>query len=108
MPPATVIRSYSSEDPVLEPDPALDPEGYDRICQDDPGAPNCRSPLYWPAPQMILSTKQGMHRFSWDLRYEPIGEEPRAGSATGAVPGHTYPVAGTPWAPPGSTPCASR
>ncbi|MEZ4416126.1 MAG: glycoside hydrolase [Gemmatimonadota bacterium] len=98
----TVIRSYSSDDPRLEPDPALDPAGYDRICQEDPTAPNCRVPLYWPAPQMVLSTRRGMHRFSWDLRYEPLGDEPRAGGgATGAVPGHTYPRVDAPWAPPG-------
>ena len=99
----TVIRSYSSDDPVLEPDPALDPQGYDRICRADPTAPNCRVPLYWPAPQMVLSTDAGMHRFSWDLHFEPLGEEPRAGGgATGAVPGHTYPAVDAPWAPPGS------
>jgi len=97
-----VIRSLSSDDPVLEPDPALDLEGYDRICQQDPTAPNCRVPLYWPAPQMVLSTRKGMHRFSWDLRFEPFGAEPRAGGgATGAVPGHTYPSVRAPWAPPG-------
>jgi photosystem II stability/assembly factor-like uncharacterized protein len=98
----TVVRSYSSEDPVLEPDPALDPDGYDRICRRDPTAPNCRVPLYWPAPQMVPSTQRGMHRFSWDLHYEPIGDEPRAGGgATGAVPGHTYPRVEAPWVPPG-------
>lgn len=97
-----VVRSLSSEDPVLTPDPALDPAGYDKICQQDPNAPNCRVPLYWPAPQMVLSTKRGMHRFSWDLHYEPLGEEPRAGGgATGAVPGHTYPNVRSPWAAPG-------
>jgi len=43
-----------------------------------------------------------MHRFSWDLHFEPIGEEPRAGGgATGAVPGRTYPRVDAPWAPPG-------
>ncbi len=98
----TVVRSLSSNDPVLTPDPALDPLGYDKICQKDPGAPNCRIPLYWPAPQMVLSTKKGMHRFSWDLHFEPIGEEPRAGGgARGAVPGRTYPSVESPWAPPG-------
>ncbi|MGD2122574.1 MAG: glycoside hydrolase [Gemmatimonadota bacterium] len=97
-----VIRSLSSDDPVLEPDPALDPEGYDKICQEDPAAPNCRVPLYWPAPQMVLSTQKGMHRFSWDLHYEPLGDEPRAGGgATGAVPGRTYPRVQSPWAAPG-------
>jgi hypothetical protein len=98
----TVVRSLSSNDPVLTPDPALDPVGYDKICQRDPAAPNCRVPLYWPAPQMVLSTKKGMHRFSWDLHFEPIGDEPRAaGDALGAVPGRTYPAAEAPWAPPG-------
>jgi len=97
----TVVRSFSSDDPVLVPDPALDPEGYDRICQQDPTAPDCRVPLYWPAPQMVLSTRKGMHRFTWELRFDPIGEEPRAASGTGAVPHHTHPTVEAPWAPPG-------
>ncbi len=97
-----VVRAYSSDDPVLKPDPALDPAGYDKVCQQDPTAPDCRVPLYWPAPQMVVETTKGMHRFSWDLRYQPIGPEPRAaGGATGAVPEHTFPPATTPWAPPG-------
>lgn len=97
-----VIRSLSSDDPRLDPDPALDPVAYDRICQADPTFANCRQPLYWPAPQMLLSTKQGMHRFSWDMHFEPLDDEPRAGGgATGAVPGHTYPSVDAPWAPAG-------
>ncbi len=96
-----VVRSYSSDDPVLKPDPALDPAGYDRICRATPTAPNCSVPLYWLAPQMTLSTHKGMHRFSWDLHFEPIGEEPRAGSGNGAVPHYTHPSVNSPWAPPG-------
>jgi len=96
-----VIRSYSSDDPVISPDPALHPEAYDEVCQKDPTAPNCNVPLYWPAPQMVLSTKEGMHRFSWDLHYQPIGPEPREASGQGAVPHHTYPTVNAPWAPPG-------
>jgi hypothetical protein len=43
-----------------------------------------------------------MHRFSWDLRFEPIGDEPRAaGGDRGAVPGRTYPAVEAPWAPAG-------
>ena len=58
--------------------------------------------LYWPAPQMVLSTRKGMHRFSWDLHFDPIGDEPRAGGGgTGAVPHRTYPRVRAPWAPPG-------
>jgi len=96
-----VIRSYSADDPVLVPDPALDPDDYDKICRQNPAAPDCRVPLYWPAPQMVLSTKKGMHRFAWDLHYDPIGPEPRAASGTGAVPHHTHPSVDAPWAPPG-------
>jgi photosystem II stability/assembly factor-like uncharacterized protein len=97
----TVVRSYSSDDPVLKPDPALDPDAYDKVCQEDPTETDCNQPLYWPAPQMVLSTRKGMHRFSWDLHYDPLGDEPRAASGQSAVPGHTYPSAGTPWAAPG-------
>jgi len=62
-----------------------------KICRQDPTAPNCRVPLYWPAPQMVLSTRKGMHRFSWDLHFDPIGDEPReGGGATRAVPHRTY------------------
>ena len=98
-----VIRSYSSDDPVLDPDPALDPASYDRLCQKNPSASDCGLPLYWPAPQDRLSTRAGMHRFTWDLRYQPIGENPRTGEveATGAVPHRSEHTATTPWAPPG-------
>ncbi len=98
-----VVRSYSSADPVLVPDPALDPEAYDRICRRDPRATDCSVPLYWAAPQARLSTVAGVHRFSWDLRFDPIGprEAHGEGGATGAVPHHTYPSTDAPWAPPG-------
>ena len=98
------IRSFSSQDP-LPPDPARDPEAYNRACQQNPSAPHCALPLYWPAPVVHLETTSGMHRFTWDMRYEPITPEdgPLGGtiSATGAVPHHTYPQVNAPWAPPG-------
>ncbi len=97
----TVIRSYSSNDPVLDPDPAVDTKKYDAICQENPSATDCRQPLYWPAPQMVLSTHKGMHRFSWDLHLQPFGAPSVAASGSGAVPGHTYPSVQSPWAPPG-------
>jgi photosystem II stability/assembly factor-like uncharacterized protein len=101
-----VVRSYSSNDPVLHPHPALDSVAYNQLCQRTPTAPYCGLPLYWPAPPMVLSTTRGMHRFSWDLRYNPV----TAGDtlplsdedATGAVPHRTYPSVNAPWAPPGS------
>jgi len=101
-----VVRSYSSSDPVRSPHPALDPEAYNKVCQQNPTATFCNLPLYWPAPPMVISTKKGMHRFSWDLHYQPLvpidegggGEE----GATGAVPHRTYPEPNTPWAAPGA------
>ncbi len=101
-----VIRSYSSDDPVRHPDPALDSAAYNRLCQHTPDAPDCALPLYWPAPPNVISTDAGMHRVSWDLRYAPIsvdGGRPGGGGAdVGAVPHRTAPVPESPWAPPGA------
>ncbi|HVX37963.1 MAG TPA: hypothetical protein VHB25_00220, partial [Gemmatimonadaceae bacterium] len=99
-----VVRSYSSTEAVRNPHPALDPEVYDRLCRANPTAEDCALPLYWPAPPMALTTKKGMHRFSWDLRYQPVaGEGGRGGGegGGGAVPHHTYASVNAPWAPPG-------
>jgi len=98
-----VVRAYSSDDPVSDTDPGLDPAGYDRICRKNPGAPDCGLPLYWPAVQQRLSTRAGLHRFLWDMRYQPIGDDPRTGDveATGAVPHRSEHAPRAPWAPPG-------
>src|SRR4029079_14885895 len=67
--------------------------------------PGCAVRLYWFAPPIRLSARPGFRRFSWDMRFEAIGDEndPVGGdeSATGAVPHRTYPNAFAPWAPPG-------
>ncbi len=101
-----VVRSYSSTEPVFDPDPGKDMAAYDKVCQKNPTAAYCGLPLYWPAPQYIISTKAGMHRFSWDLRFDPVSPQDLipAGDeeATGAVPGRTYPNYNVPWVPPGT------
>jgi hypothetical protein len=55
---------------------------------------------------MMLSTRAGAHRFTWDLHYNPIGAEEGNveddEAAQGAVPRHTYPAVNAPWAPPGA------
>jgi photosystem II stability/assembly factor-like uncharacterized protein len=100
-----VIRTYSSDDPKLDPDPALDPEAYDQVCRKKPTATDCGLPLYWPAPALDVSTTAGMHRVWWDLHYQPIAvqniDEAGDEEATGAVPHRTYPAVEAPWAPPG-------
>ncbi|MFI5235216.1 MAG: hypothetical protein ACHQXA_05840, partial [Gemmatimonadales bacterium] len=64
--------------------------------------PDCDVPLYWAALQMRLSTAAGMHRFSWDLRFDPIGDRGPGGDNGAAVPHRTYPSVYAPWAPPGN------
>ena len=82
------------------PDPAVDSAAYEQLCRQTPNAPDCNLPLYWPAPQMVVSTKAGMHRVMWDLKYEPLAEGGGRGGA--AVPRHTYPTTNAPWAAPGN------
>jgi photosystem II stability/assembly factor-like uncharacterized protein len=95
-----VIRSYSSGDTVSGPDAGLDPEAYNKICQSNTNAPNCSVPLYWAAARQSLKADQGMHRFIWDMHYQPV--EGVASSQGGAVPHRTYLTPVTPWAPPGA------
>ena len=102
--PGRVVRTYSSTDPVPAVHPALDPVAYNKLCQETPSAPDCSLPLYWPAPPMVISTRAGMHRVWWDMRYDPIGEGGggRGGGGGAAVPHRTYSSVNAPWAPPGS------
>jgi len=93
------VRTYSSADPVRTPDPARDPDAYTKLCQQTPTAPDCNLPLYWPAPSMTIGTRAGMHRVSWDLRYQPL--DGGGGRGGNAVPRRTYPSVNAPWAPPG-------
>jgi len=99
-----VVRTYSSNERALDPDPGKNMDAYDAVCRKTPTAADCGLPLYWPAPQFIVSPKAGMHRFSWDLKFDPVAPDDLipAGDkdATGAVPGHTYPNYNVPWVPP--------
>ena len=100
-----VVRSYMSEDRGATPEPATDPEKYNLLCQTNPNAADCALPLYWPAPLNTLSSKKGMHRYSWDLHLDPVGAAGGRGEGSGdngAVPGRTYAAVNSPWAPPGS------
>ena len=102
-----VLRAYSSKDAVRSPDPALDPVAYNKMCQQNPTAPDCALPLYWPAAPQRLLTSAGMHRFSWDLHYDPLpgsggGGRGGGGGANGAVPHRTYPAVNSPWVAPGN------
>ena len=98
-----IIRSYTSDDKPPAIDAGIDPVAYNKVCQQTPNAPHCAFPLHWAAPTAFISTEAGMHRFSWDMRMNPIVVEgvPPGEPSTGAVPHRTYPTTNAPWAPPG-------
>ena len=101
-----VVRSYSGDERIASPTPATDPDKYNQLCQLNPNAADCGLPLYWPAPSLTLSSQKGMHRFNWDMHYDPIasGGGDRGGDdgSAGAVPHRTYTAVNSPWAPPGA------
>ncbi len=81
-----LVRHYSSADPIVRPDPI-----------------NGNLPLYWFRPPMVLSTAPGMHRFTWDLHYQPLaGGGGRGGLPIAAVPYNTVPAPTAPWVSPGT------
>jgi photosystem II stability/assembly factor-like uncharacterized protein len=89
-----LVRRYSSTDPLPQiPAPA------------DAPAPN-----YWYRLPQALSTAAGMHRFMWDVHYQPLAGLVPAEGALGAVPTqlpiqaipyNTVPAPTTPWVNPG-------
>lgn len=101
-----VVRSYSSADTALNPHPGVDPVAYTKLCQQRPNALQCGLPLYWQAPPMVIGSRKGVYRFTWDMHYDPIetpdGEIGGGDDAVGAVPHRTYPDAHAPWVAPGA------
>jgi hypothetical protein len=84
-----LVRRYSSADPVA---PIPDP-------------PNAPVPTYWYRPPQALSAAAGMHRFLWDVHYQPLpaggGGGGRGGLSIAAIPFNTGTAPGTPWVAPG-------
>jgi hypothetical protein len=84
-----LVRRYRSTDPVTPiPDPAAAPV-----------------PTYWYRAPHPLSTAAGLHRFMWDLHYQPIGAGGgggRGGLPINSVPHNGAPAPGTPWVSPGT------
>ena len=65
---AKLVRRYSSTDVVPEmPDPTV----------------NAPLPLYWYRAPQRVATSAGMHRFIWDMRYQPLAPVPGGGGGRG-------------------------
>ena len=82
------IRHYSSEDTPAPPSAATAPV-----------------PLYWYRPPHPLAKTAGLHRFVWDVHYQPlqgVGGRGAGGLPIAAVPHDTVPVPIAPWAAPGT------
>jgi hypothetical protein len=80
-----VIRRYTSEEKGEYPTPESAPV-----------------PLYWYRKPLTLQTTSGMHRFLWDMRYQPLaGGGRRGGLPIAATPYDTVPTPNSIWAPPG-------
>jgi photosystem II stability/assembly factor-like uncharacterized protein len=77
-----VVRRYASTDPVPPPDPKL------------------KIPRYWVRPPQVLSGEPGLHRFFWDMHFEPL-KEAHAEYPMTAVFQKTAPQPTGPWALPG-------
>jgi photosystem II stability/assembly factor-like uncharacterized protein len=90
-----LVRRYSSADQVVP----------------IPAAPDAPAPVYWYRPPQTLATAAGMHRFVWDVHYQPLaglgpGEPPIGAVPTQlpiqAIPRNTVPAPTTPWVNPGT------
>ncbi|MEO5561230.1 MAG: hypothetical protein ABIO49_14910 [Dokdonella sp.] len=93
-----VVRTYTSE-LKRDPDPAVEGTAYNKACQASPETPDCSVPLYWPSRIKSVPTSAGMHRISWNMRYQPLATEREAIDI--AVPHRSSPPPSSPWAPPG-------
>lgn len=76
-----IVRSYSSNDTLYK-------------------IGNVNIPHYWIRPQQLLSTKEGHHRFVWDLKMDPLNLPPSY--PIGATYMNTAPDATSPWVMPGN------
>src|SRR5438270_5379476 len=79
----TTVRRYSSDDKLPAEDPLLN------------------IPAYWVRPPQKLANDPGLHRFLWDIHYNPVpGVTPQYPIA--AVYRNTAPSPTSPWAMPGT------
>ena len=69
-----------------------------------PTSANAPVPLYWYRPPQKLGTSAGLHRFLWDMHYQPLsGGGGRGGGLGMTAVAHNSPVGtNAPWVAPGT------
>ncbi|MBS0382134.1 MAG: glycoside hydrolase [Proteobacteria bacterium] len=80
-----LVRHWSSADPQKP----LDPQ-------------KLQVPDWWPRPPMNLSTQAGMHRFVWDMHWQPMPGALQFLDANQAVKHNTPVMDSSPWVMPGN------
>jgi photosystem II stability/assembly factor-like uncharacterized protein len=78
-----LVRRYNSTDPV------------------DPIDPMLAVPTYWVRPAKSLAATPGLHRWAWDLHYQPLPRG-RAQLPMTAIAHDTAPAPNSPWVSPGA------
>jgi photosystem II stability/assembly factor-like uncharacterized protein len=83
-----VVRRYSSEDKPYE----------------IPAPEQAPLPLIWYRPPQVLKATAGMHRFLWDMRWQPLpgGGGRGGGLGMAAIAHNTAPTPNSIWAAPGN------
>jgi photosystem II stability/assembly factor-like uncharacterized protein len=102
-----VLKEDASGPVVLE---ILDPAGLTvrRYASTDivetVNAATAPVPLYWYRPPQKLGTSAGLHRFLWDMHYQPLSGGGGRGGGLGmtAVAHNTSPGTNAPWVAPGN------
>jgi photosystem II stability/assembly factor-like uncharacterized protein len=83
----SILRRYSSADSVIP----------------VPEAASAPVPLYWYRQPQSLVTSAGLHRFVWDVHYQPFSSAAGGrGLAIASVPGRATTSPAAPWVNPGS------
>jgi photosystem II stability/assembly factor-like uncharacterized protein len=80
-----IVRRYTGTDPA-----------------DFPTPETAAVPIHWYRPPQTLKTTAGVHRFTWDMRHQPLAGGGGRGLPIAAIAHDTAPASNSIWAAPGT------